>query len=329
MEIHAFTADDSDTVAAVVDLLNAADKVDAPFTPPQTVQNYTAMMVHGWDGEAPETYAAWEDGSLVAVLGLWTSEWDNTHLAWADLMVHPDARRRGHGTQLLDFAKERARELGRRSVGSDGWDCMQTTAFAARHGLARKSSAIARRQVVSTVDPAVLEELYDGAVAAAPAYELLLIAGRTPDDMLDAVSEVAAAINDAPTDELDIEDEVFPPERVVAYETAQLEAGKRLYRVVARHRETGELSGHSVVAVEGERPEIGHQHDTSVVRAHRGHRLGLLLKTGMLRWLAEAEPRLTTIDTWNAESNDHMIRVNEQLGYQVLGRALQFQADVD
>ena len=45
----------------------------------------------------------------------------------------------------------------------------------------------------------------------------------------------------------------------------------------------------------------------------------------MMRWLAEAEPQLETLDTWNAESNDHMIGVNERLGYRVMGRELQFQ----
>jgi GNAT superfamily N-acetyltransferase len=101
--------------------------------------------------------------------------------------------------------------------------------------------------------------------------------------------------------------------------------GHRLYRLVARHRASGELAGQTVVAVDGERPELGEQHDTSVVAAHRGHRLGALLKLEMLRWLSEAEPQLREIDTWNAESNDHMIGVNEVLGYRVLGRVLDFQ----
>jgi RimJ/RimL family protein N-acetyltransferase len=82
------------------------------------------------------------------------------------------------------------------------------------------------------------------------------------------------------------------------------------------------------VAVESDRPWIGEQHDTSVVAAHRGHRLGLLLKTDMLRWLAEAEPGLATLDTWNMESNAHMIGVNERLGYEVLGREVEFQRDL-
>jgi hypothetical protein len=61
------------------------------------------------------------------------------------------------------------------------------------------------------------------------------------------------------------------------------------------------------------------------VAAHRGHRLGVLLKTDMNLWLREVQPKLSTIDTWNAESNDHMIAVNDAIGYRIMGRELQFQ----
>ena len=156
-------------------------------------------------------------------------------------------------------------------------------------------------------------------------YELLRFAGRTPDELMDDLARLTDAINDAPLDDLEIEDEVFSPDRIRAYETAQIESGFRFRRVVARHRDTGELAGHTVVTVDAERPEIGDQHDTAVAREHRGHRLGVLLKADMVRWLAEDEPQLATIDTWNAESNDHMIGVNDLLGYRIMGRALEFQ----
>jgi hypothetical protein len=55
-----------------------------------------------------------------------------------------------------------------------------------------------------------------------------------------------------------------------------------------------------------------------VTRPHRGHRLGLLVKTAMLQWLAQAEPRLERIATGNVASNSHMIAVNEDLGHQVV-----------
>lgn len=329
MDIREFTVDDTGTIAAVVDLVNAAQKVDAPFSHPETTFGYTAMMRYGWDGETPKTFAARESGSVAGLVQLSVSDWDNTHLAWAGFVVHPDLRRQGLGSRLLEFAEEQTRALGRTSMGCDGWDTDATNGFALKQGWPRKGSAINRRQVLASLDRQYLDTVYDEAAAAASSsYELVRIAGSTPVHLLDSVAEMTAAINDAPLDDLDIEDEVFPKERIVAYETAQQSKGNRLYRVVARHGVTGELAGHSVVAVESDRPTIGDQHDTSVVRAHRGHRLGLLLKADMLRWLADVEPGLETIDTWNAESNKHMVQVNERLGYQVLGRGLQFQTGV-
>ncbi len=112
------------------------------------------------------------------------------------------------------------------------------------------------------------------------------------------------------------------------YEKAQLARDCALYRIVARHGETGELAGHTVVVVEREQPMYGHQHDTSVARSHRGHKLGLLLKTDMLRWLRDEQPQIESIDTWNTESNHHMIAINELLAYRIMGRGLEFQRDI-
>lgn len=328
MQIRRFTPDDHDTVVAAVELVNAALKVDSPFDQPFTERSYALMLRHGWDGEPPETHAAWEDNRLVGVLAVDTSEWDNTHVGWLELVVHPDARGAGRGSELMAFAERRTRELGRTSIGTFGWDNEVTRGFAAKHGLPAKGTAVKRRQTLARLDRPTLEELHHDAAAHAADYELFRIVGRTPPELLGAVAEMTSAINDAPTDELDIEDEVFPAERIQGYESAQEALGQRLYRVVARHRGSGALAGHTVVVVDSERPWIGNQHDTSVVADHRGHRLGLLLKVDMLRWLGEAEPQLATIDTWNMESNGFMIGVNEKLGYEVMARELQFQRDV-
>lgn len=330
LRITALDPDDTAGLEQYVAIVNAASALDSPWEHPRTVRQIDGLLRRGWDGDAPLVFLARDDSTAVGVLELWVTDWDNVDLAWLWLVVHPDHRRRGVGSALLEHAFTTARELGRTKVGIDGWDSSDApAAFAARHGFTWASQAINRRQVLSEVDRADVRRMYVDAAAAAHDYELVRIEGRTPDELLDQVAEMVAAINDAPLDELDLEDEVFPPERVRRYEETQALNGNRVYRLVARHRETGALAGHTVVAVEAERPAIGAQHDTSVVRAHRGHRLGLLLKAGMVLWLAEAEPTLETVDTWNAESNDHMIAVNEQLGYRVLGRGVQYQRRLD
>jgi GNAT superfamily N-acetyltransferase len=328
MDIRPFAPDDIEVVQAVVDLVNAAQKVDAPFNHPQSVEEFVGYARYGWDGDVPETYGAWVGDELVALAEVHTTDWDNMHLAWVGAHVHPDRRGRGHGARVLAFLAQRSRELGRTSIGADAWETTSGPAFLERRGLTRRSAAIKRRQTLARVDREALDRLHDEAAVAAADYELSRFEGRTPADLLDEVAAIAAAMNDAPTDALDVEDEVFSPERIAAYEAAQEARGRRLHRVMARHRGSGELAGHTVVAVAAARPWIGEQHDTSVVRAHRGHRLGLLLKVDMMRLLAEVEPSLATVDTWNTESNGFMIAVNETLGYQVLGRELQFQGDL-
>ncbi|WGX94349.1 GNAT family N-acetyltransferase [Nocardioides sp. L-11A] len=325
MEIHPFGPDDTAALAAWTDLVNAIGAFDAPWERPMTTAIAEARWRHGWDGEPGTPFLARVGEEVVGWAAISTSEYDNLHLAWLELGVHPDHRRQGHGSVLLARLEAEARSAGRTSIAVDAWESEAADGFAKAHGLDRKSAEINRRQVVAEIDWPALDGRYDEALPHAAGYVLERLLGPTPDDGLEALAEMASAINDAPTDDLDYEDEVFSGERMRAYETAVEAHGDRLYRVVARHVATGELAAQTVVAVSRAEPTWGDQHDTSVTRAHRGHRLGLLLKTDMLRWLRDAEPALATIDTWNAESNDRMIEVNEVLAYRVMGRAWAYQ----
>lgn len=325
MEIHEFGPDDVAEVRAFLAVSNTVGGVDAPWMPPDTERSLVGAIRHGWDGEPAVRFLATEDDRAVGIADYSTSTWDNIHLAWLGIRVHPDHRRRGHGSAILAAMLDRARSEGRTSVGIDGWDRAATRGFAARHGFDLRSQEVVRRQVMADVDLGRVARLHEAALAGVGDYELVHRVGRTPEDELPGMAVMAAAINDAPTDDLDVEDEVFPPARIGDYESAQLGRGRELLRVLARHRGTGELAGQTVVVVERERPWLGKQHDTSVVAKHRGHRLGLALKTEMLLWLRETQPQLASFDTWNAASNNHMIEVNEQLGYRVLGCGLLFQ----
>lgn len=324
VELQPFGPDDADALASYVDIANAARAADSPFLHPVTLTRAEHTFRHGWDGEPPAGFLALDGGEPVGFVEYHTSAWDNQHLAWVWPVIYPEHRRRGLGTRLVQALEERARGEGRTSIGFEAWDSEQTRAVAGHLGFEERCRAVARRQTLPEVDWDAVERLHAEALAAAAPYELVRRVGRSPDEELTALGDLTAAINDAPTGDLDIEDEVFPAERIRGYETAQTAAGS-LHRVLARERGTGELAGHTVVMVEHERPWIGDQQDTAVSRAHRGHRLGLLLKTEMMLWLREEQPQLQTIDTGNAEDNAHMIGINEQLGYRVLAVAGDYQ----
>jgi hypothetical protein len=61
------------------------------------------------------------------------------------------------------------------------------------------------------------------------------------------------------------------------------------------------------------------QHNTIVLKEHRGHRLGMLLKVANIRRLQSMAPGHPSIITFNAEENRHMLDVNEAVGFEPMG----------
>jgi GNAT superfamily N-acetyltransferase len=313
-------------VAGALAVIEAARAVDSPHQLATISTNYSYLLRHGWDGDPPlAAVHVGSAGRVDAVLTIWLPRRDNTHVAMVHVVVDPAARRAGLGRRLFEAGLARAQEEGRRTIIASANSASAGVPFLETMGFTRAAEEVLRRQDPTAVDWARLEELYAEAEDRAKGYELVYIAGSTPDDMLDAVATMTAAINDAPTEGLDIEDEEFPPERIRAFEEAMEARGRRLYHLVVRHVDAGELAGHTVVGVDVERPWFANQFDTSVVRAHRGHRLGLLLKIGMLKWLAAEEAQIRTLDTDNAASNSFMIGINDLIGYEVIGSVYEYQ----
>ena len=243
---------------------------------------------------------------------------DNRHLVWAGVTVHPDHRRHGHGRLIMDEVRCRTAQAGRNTIWvGAAEDDHGSRAFVEGCGFHYASHDARRRQLLADVDHGEVARLWAQAEAAAADYQLERLLPPVSDELLQQMIEVAEAINDAPMGELTYEDEIFDLQRMRDIEAARAGMGSRPYRIVARHRDTGEIGGHTELTVHPEEAEFGHQGDTSVARSHRGHRLGLLLKIDMMRWLAEAEPQVRVVETWNNVDNSYMINVNEALGYRL------------
>lgn len=328
MDIRKVSPDDLDTLNAIVELERAALAADTPWRTPWLPEDYITLAQIGWDGEPPVIFAGEVDGVLVTHCDAWMSEYDNRHLVWMHVRTALEHRRKGYATTIFEHAERYCAELGRTSIGTDGFDTDDTLGFTESLGLKQAASEVFRRQHLRKVDEDLLQRLLQESEAASADYELIEVVGPVPEELIEAYAEMSNAINDAPTEGLDVEDEVFDAARIRAYEKTQEVRHQTLYRVIARHRPTGELVGHTAVAVKRLQPWQGYQHDTTVVRDHRGHRLGLRLKARMAQVLREMEPELEYVDTTNAGSNDHMIAVNERLGYEVMGRSLEFQRDI-
>ncbi|MGW5363759.1 GNAT family N-acetyltransferase [Actinopolymorpha pittospori] len=331
MNLQRLDPDDDAAVTAAMALGEAARAADTPYNPPSHRRSFVGHLRYGWDGEPSTVWLLHHpdrSGEVIGRLSLGTSERDNLHLTDLGITVHPEHRRQGIGRALFEEGLARVRASGRRLIVTGTVEAPGPCAFAKAMGFTRASIEVQRRQDLTAVDHAHVGQLLEQARKASTDYSLLRFVDAVPEEHVEQIAAMTAAINDAPTDDLDVEDEVFTAERIRAFEHAFRESGSTLYRLVARRESDGELAGHTIVGASPEQPDFAYQLDTAVLGAHRGHRLGLLLKAEMMAWIAQAEPAVRWIDTWNAESNAHMISINEALGYQIVSRHFGWQRDV-
>ena len=199
-------------------------------------------------------------------------------------------------------------------------------AFAAAAGAAPGLVDVRRVQYLAKIEAGKVAELRASAARAAAGYSLVSWTGDVPEEYLGPLAHVINAFEDAPRGE-NVEPEAWDADRVRERTGAHVRAGLlRNHSVAALHDATGEMAAYTGIIVDPEAPSWGFQELTAVTREHRGHRLGLLVKTAMLELLAEVEPQVELVMTSNAAANDHMIAVNQQLGYEVAGPGWRFYA---
>jgi hypothetical protein len=118
---------------------------------------------------------------------------------------------------------------------------------------------------------------------------------------------------DAPYGQIDWEPVRLDEGRLRAEETRTAAAYDRVVAAV-RRRSDGAFAGYSVLYLPRDERHVL-QDDTLVVREHRGHRLGLLLKLTTLDMLRRDHPERTSLHSWTWPENHAMLRTNLAFGY--------------
>jgi hypothetical protein len=152
---------------------------------------------------------------------------------------------------------------------------------------------------------------------------------RAPRELYDDLAALMALMStDVPLGELDWEPEVWDAARWLAKEDNAVTQGRLRYATAARDKRTGRLAGYTDIGVNPRLPEYAGQWDTIVAGAHRGHRLGLLMKAANLQRLRASRPDVRWLNTWNADSNAHMVGINERLGFRPMECWVDWQLDL-
>lgn len=258
---------------------------------------------------------------------------DNLRVADLAVSVRPAARGAGIGRALLEVAEQCATANGRSvhlsNTGGRAATLESRDARFARAAGFQLGRTEVRRELRLPLGVGRLEELERASAPSATDYDIVTWWNRCPDGLVESRARLAWTLSvDEPRGELDVEAEHFDVERIRRWERDVEQTGRDLACAGAVSRATGELVASTEIGLPREGEDVGIQFATVVAREHRGHRLGVLVKLANLR-LVEGHPLAPSrVVTWNAESNAHMIRVNEELGFEVAGRGFNWQRTV-
>jgi GNAT superfamily N-acetyltransferase len=267
-----------------------------------------------------EMLQAIKGDTLVGVSLLEMPLLENRHLIELEIVVSPEHRRRGVGSQLLATVIEKAADQGRTSLlgeihGPYAAD-RQTAgaAFAERHGFTCKHTELHLVRTLPVPEP----ELDAWAAEAGRhhgGYRLLRWGQNCPDEWIDQFCALMNVMEvEVPLGDLDIEAASFTPQRLREIEAHRHALGRFGSTTVALAPDAT-LVAYTQMGGSHERPTELFQWDTLVHRDHRGHRLGLAMKVDNLRALQEEYPQAVLGHTWNAEVNAPMLAVNTTMGF--------------
>ncbi|MDG9678376.1 GNAT family N-acetyltransferase [Micromonospora sp. DH14] len=300
-------------IASLLATLNAVLAADLPQDPPwreTSLREYLAEVMPGerrisWIAQAEPTAA----GNTGEVLG-------QVHvlllgdIGVLEVLVHPSVRRTGLGRDLVLRAARRVYQEGFQSIGVEVVGDTPAVGFYESLGFNREYVETRSVLDLTAVDWAELAEMATGISAG---YQVEFFPGGPPDDLLEAYARAKAEVRDV--DDGELRPSSYDPERLRDSLDTLHRRGMKPYIVLARHEQSGEVAGLTEVVVPAQHPTRADQYDTIVAQDHRGYGIDRAIKARMLLELRSAEPELIEVQTWNAQANEAMLKVNAELGY--------------
>ena len=350
MESRSFSIDDVRIPAApggpgwpdFVAAVDVRNRVEAHAYGTEELAQAAEELLPGYltpDHSPRRMFVARVAGAIVGRAAYETQADPSSEFAWFTVEVLPEWRGRGIGTALsnvletLADTEHRSSRVvyavsppgpGERLAAPTGFGSVPLANPEVRFLLHRgyRLEQVERgSRLQLPVDPAFLSrKLTEAAARAGQDYAVLSWTGRTPDRWLEDIAWLYTRMStDAPTAGLEEPEEVWSVERLRSEQDAYAAGPGRTLVTAALHRPSGRLAGFTELSVPGDPSRAVTQEDTLVLREHRGHRLGMLMKLANLRQLATEHPRHPAVTTFNAEENRYMLAVNEALGFVPMG----------
>ncbi|MFE2753610.1 GNAT family N-acetyltransferase [Actinosynnema sp. NPDC059335] len=299
--------------------------VDEPGEPAPTFEDVVARLRNPFPGVGPAGFWVVRDGGrIVAYAYARFPEDENSHIAVATVVVHPESRRRGVATRALRALLPELRRRGRTVI--EDWRLVEgavSAEWARRLGFRTVRAVVSMSMEVADADRSRWP------VGLPPGYRVVRWSNETPEEVVASYAAARSAIHDAPMGTTEFVNPQWTVERIRRSEAGFRDDGVEQRVVAAVHEATGEVVGLTEVVVLPRDPGTAHQGDTAVLAAHRGRGLGLGLKGVMAHWLVEDHPALERTRSFTHVDNEHMIRVNHRLGMVTERTELVVAHDID
>ena len=279
------------------------------------------------------TWAAWDPaGAVLGSARIMTEDRaENQHLAVFSAGVLPGARRSGLGKALLERVAAEA-GVRERTVLLAATDSRVPSGEEFVRKLDGQMGVVTHAMELSTarVDVKLLRRWSRRSRERAGWFELGLWEGPYPDDALNAIVPLLTEIMNAePRGELEVEDDSWSPEQLRQIEAALWERNLQRSAIYAREANTGEYAGYTEIYPTARRPELIVQGLTGVAARFRDRGIGRWLKAAMLARILERLPDVRTVRTSVGESNAAMLRINQELGFEIAGDTTHWQLRIE
>ncbi|MHA2253579.1 MAG: GNAT family N-acetyltransferase [Candidatus Kariarchaeaceae archaeon] len=263
---------------------------------------------------------------------IWMTKYDNLNrVELYEIYVIEKLRRKGIGKKLI---KTLLTSIPDHITIFGYWAIEKTAGEAFMENVFQKKPGYTIRQSVSKIRKFQLEDVSVTSnelksQAMANGYEIIYI-GNAEFAKYVNVQEYVTAVesieHDMPLEELSLERPNLTKERFLQNYERGKKRGYSYMTFVALN--DGKIVGMTEIMIDAYQPHVAWQAITGIISSHRGNQLGLTLKYQMLTKLL----RDTKVKYWftdNAGSNEHMININDKLGFKEWPKGYLYETNIN
>jgi mycothiol synthase len=298
---------------------NSMRKEYRPDDPPLPLDEYLQLVRNIPEFIDVRLWALWNE-EKTTVIGQIESEMylmgENQHVLMGTVEVSPEYRRRGLGKKLFGKLVQLAIDNERSLIMMQTYSTVPAGKLFMEHIEAKPGLATHINQLrVQGVDGKLMQQWINEAKSKAVVFELGFWDAAYPDEEIDVIAKLWDLTNQAPRGELEFKDVHMSADELRQMEKMYFARGIQRWTFYVKEKSSGKFAGYTETMWNPNRPMLLEQGFTGVFPEFRGKGLGRWLKAAMIEKILVDRPQVQFIRTQNADINEHMLRINNEMGF--------------